>query len=46
MINLDLQYFSYDKKKLDNILNMTLNKLSIKFYGESNPTVTMDWKWI
>jgi hypothetical protein len=39
MINLDLQYFSYDKKKLDNILNMTLNKLSIKFYGESNPTV-------
>jgi hypothetical protein len=39
MINLDLQYFSYDKKKLDNILNMTLNKLSIKFYGESNPAV-------
>jgi hypothetical protein len=39
MINLDLQYFSHDKKKLDDILLMTLNKLSIKFYGESNPTV-------
>jgi hypothetical protein len=39
IIDLDLQYFSYDKKKLENVLNMTLNKLSIKFYGESNPTV-------
>jgi hypothetical protein len=39
IINLDLQYFLYDKKKLENILNIALNKLSIKFYGESNPTV-------
>ncbi len=39
MIDLDLQDFSQDKKKLDNVLNKTLNKLSIKFYGESHPTV-------
>jgi hypothetical protein len=39
MIDLDLQDFSQDKKKLDNILNKTLNKLSNKFYGESHPSV-------
>jgi hypothetical protein len=39
MINLDLQSVSHNKEKLDNILNKTLNKLSVKFYGESHPTV-------
>ncbi len=39
MIDLDLQDFSHDKKKLNIILDKTLNKLSIKFYGESHPTV-------
>ncbi|MDQ6723772.1 MAG: hypothetical protein M3Z01_05855 [Thermoproteota archaeon] len=39
MIDLDLQDYSHDKKKLENVLDKTLNKLSIKFYGESNPTV-------
>jgi hypothetical protein len=39
MITLDLQSVSHNKEKLDNILNKTLNKLSVKFYGESHPTV-------
>jgi hypothetical protein len=39
MIILDLQSVSHNKEKLDNILNKTLNKLSLKFYGESHPTV-------
>jgi len=39
IINLDLQAVSHNKEKLDNILNKTLNKLSVKFYGESHPTV-------
>jgi hypothetical protein len=39
MINLALQAVSHNKEKLDNILNKTLNKLSVKFYGESHPTV-------
>ena len=39
MINLDLQNLSHNKRILDDILDKTLNKLSIKFYGESHPTV-------
>ena len=39
IINLALQAVSHNKEKLDNILNKTLNKLSVKFYGESHPTV-------
>jgi hypothetical protein len=39
MIKLDLQSVSHNKVKLDNILNKMLDKLSVKFYGESHPTV-------
>jgi hypothetical protein len=39
MINLDLNSVSHNKGKLDDILNKTLDKLSVKFYGESHPTV-------
>lgn len=39
MLYLYLNDFSYNKKKLDIILNKTLNKLSAKFYGDANPTV-------
>ena len=39
MIDLDLQDFSHDKKKLDVTLKKTLDKLSLKLHGKSHPTV-------
>jgi hypothetical protein len=39
MIYLTMADFSYDKRKLDIVLNKTLKKLSVKFYGDAYPTV-------
>ena len=39
MIDLDLKDFENNKEKLDKQLNKTLKMMSIKFHGESHPTV-------
>ncbi len=39
MIDLDLQDFSHDRKKLDVALKKTLSKLSLKLHEKSHPTV-------
>lgn len=39
LIYINMEDFSYDRKKLDIVLNKTLKKLSAKFYGDAYPTV-------